>query len=42
MGGKSEAWFFLKDKGRIKVSNDNPNLLKALEDNSWDDFFGRV
>ncbi|HOB55590.1 MAG TPA: class I mannose-6-phosphate isomerase [Defluviitoga tunisiensis] len=36
--GKSEAWFFLKDKGRIKVSNDNPNLLKALEDNSWDDF----
>lgn len=35
--GKSEAWFFLKDSGRIKVSNDNQNLLKALEDNSWDD-----
>ncbi|HOB16598.1 MAG TPA: class I mannose-6-phosphate isomerase [Defluviitoga sp.] len=35
--GKSEAWFFLKDHGRIKVSNDNQNILKALDDNTWDD-----
>ncbi|PNR95330.1 type I phosphomannose isomerase catalytic subunit [Petrotoga sp. 9PWA.NaAc.5.4] len=34
--GKSEAWFFLKDGGQIKVSNNNEEILKAMKDNTWD------
>jgi len=35
--GKTECWFFLENKGKIKVSNDNDGVKKALENNSWDD-----
>ncbi|MDN5343729.1 class I mannose-6-phosphate isomerase [Oceanotoga sp. DSM 15011] len=34
--GKSEAWYFLKDGGKIKVSNDNEGVMNSFKDNSWD------
>jgi len=35
--GKSEAWYFLKDGGQIKVCNDNESILKAFDNNEWED-----
>lgn len=33
--GKTECWYFLENKGKIKVSNDNHGIKKALENNDW-------
>ncbi len=35
--GKSEAWYFLKDKGQIKVSNNNKYILQTFDNNRWDE-----
>lgn len=35
--GKSECWYFLRDGGQIKVSNENEKILKSLETNDFSD-----
>jgi mannose-6-phosphate isomerase len=34
--GKTECWYFIENEGKIKVSNDNKGVKKALEDNNWE------
>ncbi|BBE30510.1 mannose-6-phosphate isomerase [Tepiditoga spiralis] len=33
--GKTEAWFFLKDNGRLKISNENKKIIDSLKNNDW-------
>ncbi|MDK2946664.1 type I phosphomannose isomerase catalytic subunit [Geotoga petraea] len=35
--GKTECWYFIENNGKIKISNDNEGVKKALEDNNWED-----
>lgn len=33
--GKTEAWFFLKNNGRLKISNENKKIIDSLKNNDW-------
>lgn len=34
--GKTEAWVFLNNNGKVKVSTENEKIFQALSDNKWD------
>ncbi len=40
--GKSEAWYFLENNGKIKVSNKNKDIIKSLDTEEWNESLEEV